>query len=524
MARPGTEAADAGPATAPKKPTPAPIRRERRPQRGDRRAWYLDAALLGVLALAIRLPALFASRALTFDEGVYGSAVLAMRDGARPFREIFSSQGPLQLPLLWLADAIGFRTLDAPRLLTVALGVAVTVATYAIARRVASRGGAVLAGALVATSGSLLWVTAPISGDGPAIAFAVTAVALAFAYRARPRTLRAVGVGLAMGAALSIKLLVVPAAIPVGLLLLRRGRMRGLAAAVGAAVAVFLAAALPWGLSNVWNQSVAFHQNATRTDSYGGNAWRLVRTLCERDVLLTIVSVAALSAWVIARLARNRAARVPAGVAAGADPPDRTGFATRTARWLERPAGMFTLWLVVQAGLLVWEPQMWRPHVSEVIVPIALLVALHPPPWRAVALVVVVALPWYVVNVHTMLWPQPTPRDEADAIARIRALPPGAWAISDDPALVWRANRRTPGNLVDASIKRIQEGQVTPKTVLHGARLPQVCAVVVWSSRYGDFPTLPHLLAQAGYRVAAGYGGPRVFYEKRDCTDAHAVG
>src|SRR6516164_9069602 len=142
--------------------------------------------------------------------------------------------------------------MDAPRLLTVALGVAVTVATYAIARRVASRGGAVLAGALVATSGSLLWVTAPISGDGPAIAFAVTAVALAFAYRARPRTLRAVGVGLAMGAALSIKLLVVPAAIPVGLLLLRGGRLRGLAAAVGSAVAVLLAAALTWGLANVW--------------------------------------------------------------------------------------------------------------------------------------------------------------------------------------------------------------------------------------------------------------------------------
>jgi 4-amino-4-deoxy-L-arabinose transferase-like glycosyltransferase len=512
MARPGTEAADAGPATASPEPAPARIRRERRPQRGDRRAWYLDAALLGVLALVIRLPALFASRALTFDEGVYGSAVLAMRDGARPFREIFSSQGPLQLPLLWLADAIGFRTLDAPRLLTVASGVAVTVATYAIARRVARRGGAVLAGALVATSGSMLWVTAPISGDGPVIAFAVTAVALAFAYRARPRTLRAVGVGLAMGAALSIKLLVVPAAIPVGLLLLRGGRLRGLGVAVGSAVAVFLAAALPWGLSNVWNQSVAFHQNATRTDSYGGNAWRLVRTLCERDVLLTIVAVAALAAWAIARLSRPRA-----GAA-------RKTFARRTAAWLERPAGMFTLWLVVQAGLLVWEPQMWRPHVSEVIVPIALLVALHPPPWRAVALVVVVALPWYVVNVHTMLWPQPTPRDEADAIARIRALPPGTWAISDDPALVWRANRRTPGNLVDASIKRIQEGQVTPKTVLHGARLPQVCAVVVWSSRYGDFTTLPHLLAQAGYHVAAGYGGPRVLYEKRDCTEAHALG
>src|SRR5581483_3788513 len=282
--RPRAEVADAAPATDPS---------VRDAGRSGRRAWHLDAATLGLLALVVRLPALLASRALTFDEGVYGSAVLAMRDGARPFREIFSSQGPLQLPLLWVADLVGFRTLDAPRLLTVASGVVVTVAAYAVARRVTGRRGAILAGLLVATSGSMLWVTAPLSGDGPALAFVVTAAALAFAFRARPTTLRAVGVGLAMGGALSIKVLVVPAAIPVGILLLRGGRLRALAAAVGSAVAVFFAAALPWGLSNVWDQSVAFHQDATRTDSPAGNAWRLVRTLCERDVLLTVVAVAA---------------------------------------------------------------------------------------------------------------------------------------------------------------------------------------------------------------------------------------
>ena len=357
---------------------PAPIR--------PGRTWRIDAALLALLAIVIRLPALFASRALTFDEGVYGSAVLAMRDGARPFREIFSSQGPLQLPLLWVADLIGFRTLDAPRLLSLASGAVVTVATYAIARRVATRGGAVLAAALVATSGSMLWVTAPISGDGPALAFVTTAVALAFAYRARPTTMRAVAVGLAMGAALSIKLLVIPAAIPVGLLMLRGGRLRALVTAVGSAAVVFLAAALPWGISDVWDQSIAFHQNASRTDSYGGNAWRLVHTLCERDVLLTIVAVAAVIGVVIHWCGHRHDAgdRCPGG---GRAPS--VGVGARALEILETPAGMFGAWLVVQAALLVWEPQMWRPHVSEVIVPIALLVALRPPSWRVTAVVVV---------------------------------------------------------------------------------------------------------------------------------------
>ncbi len=496
MARPDTEAADA---TAEATGTVGPARPV--PPAGGRRSWRLDAAILAIFAIAIRIPALLASRALTFDEGVYGSAVLAMRDGAQPFRDIFSSQGPLQLPLLWLADLVGFRTLDAPRLLTVASGAVVTVAVYAIGRRVTSRGGAVLAAALVATSGSMLWVTAPISGDGPALAFALTAVALAFAYRSRPTTVRAVLVGLAMGGALSIKLLVIPVAVPVGLLLLRGGRLRALATAVGTAVAVFLATALPWGISDVWDESVAFHQRATRTDTYGGNAWRLVRTLGERDVLLTVVAVAALVSLLVARRYRNRT------------PATRT----RVLGFPESPAGMFTAWLVLQCALLVWEPQMWRPHVSEVIAPLALLVALRPPPWRTTVALVVLALPFYVLNVHTMLWPDPNPRDQADAVARIRALPAGAWAISDDPALIWRADRRTPGYLVDTSIKRIQEHQVTPAIVARDAADRRVCAVVVWSSRFGNFSTLPHLLAVDGYHVVAGYGGPRVFYEKRDC-------
>ena len=442
MARPGSEAATLT-ATVPGTRTVD--------TRGFRRAWHLDAALLSLLAVVIRLPALFASRALTFDEGVYGSAVLAMRDGVRPFREIFSSQGPLQLPLLWVADLVGFRTLDAPRLLSVASGAVITVATYAIARRVAGRGGALLAGALVATSGSLLWVTAPISGDGPALALVTTAVALAFTYRSRPSTLRAVAVGLAMGGALSIKLLVIPAAIPVGVLLLRGGKLRALATAVGSAIVVFLATALPWGISNVWDQSIAFHQNASRTDSYGGNAWRLVHTLCERDVLLTIVAVAAFAGVVARWLARRTGSSVGAAVAATDRAPCPTVVA-RAIELLERPAGMFGAWLAVQAALLVWEPQMWRPHVSEVIVPLALLVALRPPSWRATAVVVALALPWYVVNVHTMLWPSPYRGEDAAAVGRIRALPQGAWVISDEPTFIWRAgpsHPRQPRRLVD---------------------------------------------------------------------------
>ena len=65
-----------------------------------------------------------------------------------------------------------------------------------------------------------------------------------------------------MGAAIAVKPLILPAAIPVGWWLWSRRRADHLAAAVGAAVALWLASALPWGLGHVWDQSVAYNSGA----------------------------------------------------------------------------------------------------------------------------------------------------------------------------------------------------------------------------------------------------------------------
>jgi 4-amino-4-deoxy-L-arabinose transferase-like glycosyltransferase len=155
-----------------------------------------DLLWLSFAAVVIRLPAVLSSRHLSFDDGVYGATAVAMRDGARPYRDVFSSQGPLHHPLLYLADLVGGRTQDAPRLLSLAAAVVITIAVYLLARRVAGRRAGVIAAALATTSGSIFLVTTGISGDGPAIAFAASAVAAAFAYRDQPSIARSVGCGL----------------------------------------------------------------------------------------------------------------------------------------------------------------------------------------------------------------------------------------------------------------------------------------------------------------------------------------
>ena len=486
-----------------------------------RRTWRRDAALLALGAIVLRLPALLASRHLTFDDGQYGTVVLGLRAGDLPFRDLFSSQGPLFYPLLWVADLAGLRTLDGPRLLDVVSGVGAAVATYAVARRVTSRSGALLAGVLVATAGSILYVTAPLAGDGPALALAIGAVALALGYRANPSRGRAVAIGVAMGAAVCVKLIVAPAAIPIGLLLLGFGRGRGaepdhgrrswsdIAAAVGASIVVLIVTVVPWGPSRVWDQSVAYHRGSERLHSYTGNGWLIVRTLVERDPFVVAAAVASIAFMLVA--ARHDRASVSTSATSPALGRSTT-VDTRTALVL------FGLWFGAQALFLVIEPTMFRPHVSQVVAPLALLACLRAAPWRVVAVLCVLLVPWWVNNVHDILWPSAYGHNEQAVVNQFRALPADQLVISDEPGFAWRADRRVPPNFVDVSMKRFQDGRLNTSVVATAAVDPRVCAVLVWSNtRLGSLRALPRRLVDEGYEVTARYGGPKVLYERPDC-------
>lgn len=477
-------------------------------------AWRRDALLLAIGAVLVRLPAFFAPRHLTFDDGQYGTVVLGLRDGDLPFKDLFSSQGPLYYPLLGLADLVGLRSMDGPRVLTVVAGAVAAIATYAIARHLTGRWAAFVAGALVATSGSVLYVTAPLAGDGPALALSLAAVALACTYRARPSAGRAALIGLAMGAALCVKLIVAPAGIAVAVLVLGTTgarRWRDAIVAVAAAAAVAILSALPWGLSNVWDQSVSYHRDSERLRSYGGNAWTLLRTLAERDPFVLAALVGAGVTAVVVAWRRSRGEATSSWATDG-----------QTTADLDVRVGLLVLvpWIVAQAAFLIAEPAMWRPHVSQIVAPLALLAMLRPAPWRVLAVIGVLLIPWWVVNVRPILWPESYGRSEEAVVERLRALPVDAWVISDDPGFAWRAERRVPGDYVDVSMKRFQQGALTKRDVLRDASDPRVCAVLIWSgARLGSLPGLGPALEERGFEEVARYPGPteRVLYERSGC-------
>jgi hypothetical protein len=182
------------------------------------------------------------------------------------------------------------------------------------------------------------------------------------------------------------------------------------------------------------------------------------------------------------------------------------------------------LWLWVGAVLvfLVVEPALWRNHLSSLVPPVALLIALRPPPLRWFAVAAIVVVPLQVWHLQSFLRPEPYGGPTAEAHEALEALPDGAWALGDDIGILWRAGTRTTDDFVDTSIKRQQQGQITPTRIAQEATDPRVCAVLVWSQQHwGSFPDLPDALAEVGYRPVrrfAGQGGVRVLYERDTCT------
>jgi 4-amino-4-deoxy-L-arabinose transferase-like glycosyltransferase len=210
-----------------------------------------------------------------------------MREGYAPFRDIFSSQGPLFLPLVHLADLVGFETLDGPRLLAVLAGAITSIAVYCAGRELMDRGRALLAGALTATSGILLWTTGPLTSDGTAAAISVSAVAVALVYRRRPSTWIAIAVAVLAGSAFSVKnLLVTPALLIAWVLVASRRRILDAVLVPLGAVAVLVLASAPWGFTDVYRQSIQYHLDKTGEGNRGGNASKLVTTYLRRSTFL----------------------------------------------------------------------------------------------------------------------------------------------------------------------------------------------------------------------------------------------
>ena len=464
---------------------------------GAATAWP-DLAVLGAATVALRLPAFVASAHLTFDDGVYGASAVAMRAGGQPYRDVFSSQGPLFLPLVWLADVLGLRTTNAPRLLSLAAALLLVGATYLAGRAITDRGGALLAAGLVSATTTSLWITGPIAADGAALALRHRHHRHDAAWRDEVTVRRAVWIGLGVGATVSVKALLVPVVIPVAIVLLAGRRLAPIAAGAATAVGFHLLLWLPWGVGDVWDQSYGYHlEVAVRpharapTSPRSSARWATATAIVLVAAALAVGAVAPAPPSAPRRVPRTRLSLSPTcssarGSARRSCRPAHGAPDVATARVAARPG----------AGAARRPPSPGvagarrRRRGRPPLLPRPRVGGAPPRPVRGLR--------------------------RRGASTGCDELPDGALAISDEPGLVWRSGRRTaarPRRRLDAPHRdrRHHERVARPRS----AARPDVCAVVVTSgARWGSFDDLPDRLADVGYELAAADGDVRRVYVK----------
>ena len=431
-----------------------------------------DLIPIVIAALLLRLPIALSRAPLGFDDGVYFASAGALRAGGRPFAEVYSSQGPAFLPLLWLADQLGLRTWWSPRLLPLLAGVALTALIYRLAQSLTDRAGAATSALLVATSGCLLYSTTRIESDGVALAFAAGAVLVASRSGAQRDVLTSVLVGIAVAVK---SLLVAPAALAVLWLVWRRRGWRPAALVVAGAAVVLSLLSVPWGLRAVWEQSILLHLQAADGFDVAANSQFVRGVLRDRDLLLIGFGVAAI-AWsaglaIVGGRGSARAVVVPSS--------ERD---LRVAMWI---------WTLGSVAVVLLHQPLFLQHLAIVVPPAALLIGLHRPPVAVIVAVAALLLPSHGGGAGwrwTTTMPSDDERVAIDVLRRIE--PQSGMVISDAPTLVWLAGRTSPASVVDVSFVRIEAGQLTTADVVLAAHERDVCGVLIWTQRLGLLPGL----------------------------------
>ena len=160
----------------------------------------------------------------SYDEGVYWQSLRSMSTGASLYQQIFYSQPPFFLLSIYPFYALLGQTLWSARLGIAVISLFGFVGALVLGKALAGRLGMLIALLLLVINPLYLAESQTLQADAPSTALTLLAVGLAYLWWERPDGM--VGYCLAMLVAITLalsmltKLLVVPALVPIGLLIL----------------------------------------------------------------------------------------------------------------------------------------------------------------------------------------------------------------------------------------------------------------------------------------------------------------
>lgn len=250
--------------------------------------------VLIIVGLATRLDLLFRPYPLSFDDGVYAMSIKHIANGAKPFTDVFSSQGPYFLPLISIpAQIFGFSPWSA-RLVPFIAGILGIIFTYRIAIRFMSHEWALLSSSLVAFSGIFLRATTPITSDGILATIVLGCVLLTYRFIDKANFLNAVYLGLLVGVGCGIKnVFMIPVLI---FIIIATWNTKFILRLVAGTVSVgtFLIPFFIFGFNDTFNQSILYHLGKDESLDLKSNISKISTTFSSFDLVLLIFCIVAL--------------------------------------------------------------------------------------------------------------------------------------------------------------------------------------------------------------------------------------
>lgn len=486
--------------------------------------WPVEAVVLGgilIVAAFMRLVRLSGTSG-DLDEGIRGIQLLLMSAGYRPVQEIYSSQGPLLLDMLYPFYRLFGETLGAARLAVGVYSLLGILGVYGVARALGGPVGGATAALLVTLSPTYLRNSRQALAEVPALAPAILAVAAALEYQRSGRRIWLLAAGVLLGLALLIKPIVVAAVVPIGLAALLGPRVSlrpvflvGLVTAlvIGAIVAAT-------GFSALMDQLVEYRLKSREASGWNlRENWRLIQT--------SLVGREQIGLFVLA--------------GAGAI----VALITSPRRLLPH-AG----WVVASAAILLFYAPLFPKHVVIAVPPLVALAgagiglawqAVRAGRWPGAVGAVVLTAPilmygWSLpaiasLDVGFMNLDQGTEgqrfAQSADVAATIAAVTHrDEFLITDHPYLAFLAQRLVPPELADPSASRVRARELTGDDIVTAAKKYDAGVVVLWSDRLRSLRTFRSWL-DANFQAIKVYGrggdSPRVVYMRtdRDLALAH---
>ncbi|MFN0074226.1 MAG: ArnT family glycosyltransferase [Chloroflexota bacterium] len=445
-----------------------------------------------------------------FDEGIRAEQLLLMRHGFRPFRDIYASQGPLLLDVLYPLYVAFGGTLGAARLAVGLISLVGIAGCYWTARVIAGPVAALLAAILLVANPLYLEASRLALAEVPSIAPVIVALGAATMYQRSGRRVWLILAAVLLTVGVLIKPMIVGAVIPVtAAVVLRKGiSWMDLAIFAGTGVGLTTLIVLALGPADVYQQIVAY-----RLGSRANDTWDAIQNYDE-------VVISPSRAW-----------------------PALTAFG-----WLGAVAALargrrglpVMLFLVSTYAVLLLYTSLHPKHLVYLVPPLvlaggvgagALLGIAVRGPLRLAAVagaVVLISLaghdlagaPAALARGTTLVDDDVDPDlhvYDREVAATLEALVrPDQFILSDHPYLPYLAGRMVPPEMVDPSKGRFRAGVLTSEMAIESAQRRNVDTVLFWSDRFRRLSAFSQWV-EARYR-AVHIMGPRVL-KGRDGKD-----